>query len=552
MLFPHAWRYRNWTIDAFNADMPFSQFVTEQIAGDLLKADSTSRRDSQRIATGLLAVGSKPISGGNLQFDLIDDQIDVVTRGFLGMTASCARCHDHKFDPIPTADYYALAGIFNSTKTLYGGGLKRPKKASDAAKVWMVLGDDSKQKLKRAEELRKEIAKVQKQRTPAQKKLRNLQRAKKNAKAIAAAKQKFDELDSQLKTLQEQQKQFKLQFAMGVTDAPKTADIAVLIRGDSKSRGDVVPRGFLSFVSFDGAPNVDPKQSGRLQLAEWITHADNPLTARVAVNRIWQHLFGRGIVETVDNFGVNGSPPSHPQLLDWLSNRFVENGGSTKKLIREVIRSRTYRLSTAYDEKAYAIDPEDRLLWRANRRRLEAEAIRDGLLSSAGKLDLSRPETSVVARIGDGEVGRGINKKPLKERFYRRGVYLPILRTAMIDILKTFDFPDPSNLQGRRDVTNVPTQSLFLMNNPLVIEMSESLAGKAMQTDGDDRKRIAYVFLSCFGRQPTDKELQQSADFLKSAVDEGITGEAVEKQQLEAWTSFCQSLFAAAEFRYLN
>ncbi|MBT6495436.1 MAG: DUF1549 domain-containing protein, partial [Planctomycetaceae bacterium] len=249
VLFPYAWRYRNWAIDAFNADMPFSQFVTEQIAGDLLEADSTSRRDSQRVATGLLAVGSKPISGGNLQFDLIDDQIDVVTRGFLGMTASCARCHDHKFDPIPTADYYALAGIFNSTKTLYGGGLKRPKKASDAAKVWMVLGDDPKQKLKRAEELQKEFAKVQKQRGTAQKKLQNLQRGKKkNKETIAAAKQRFDLLDAQFKTIQQQQELLKLQFAMGVTDAPKTADMAVLIRGDRKSRGDVVPRGFLSFV----------------------------------------------------------------------------------------------------------------------------------------------------------------------------------------------------------------------------------------------------------------------------------------------------------------
>lgn len=232
-----------------------------------------------------------------------------------------------------------------------------------------------------------------------------------------------------------------IDFALGVRDAKKIVDSPIHLRGERSKTGDIVPRGFLSCVNDidtlsspvtgDPLPAIDKSQSGRLQLAAWLAHPDNPLTPRVVVNRVWQHLFGRGLVESVDNFGTNGSSPSHPQLLDHLARRFVEvHDWSIKSLIRELVHTRTYRLSSNYQEQNIAADPANEFLWRMSRRRLEAEPLRDAMLAASGQLRLDRPEASPVAEIGEGEVGRGINMKPLQQPYPYRSVYLPIIRRS--------------------------------------------------------------------------------------------------------------------------
>ncbi|MEK6233153.1 MAG: DUF1549 domain-containing protein, partial [Planctomycetales bacterium] len=321
VLTPDAWRYRDYVIDAFNADLPFNRFITEQLAGDLLPADSPQERDRLRTATGFLAVGSKTLVGGGLQFDLIDEQIDVTGRAFLGLAVGCARCHDHKFDPIPTRDYYAMAGLFLSTETLFGGGLKGAKDLAGKANALMVLGENSEGILKELQLHQRKIATVTKKRAAVKKRLQQLQKktpakkngqkpAKKNgqqgnknaeaAKTASKQKQAVDDLqekvaefDKELKELKKQQPAGELKFALGVREGKKPQDCNIRIRGEASKSGDLVPRGFLSCLPGSDL-TVDPTQSGRLQLAEWLVQSDNPLTPRVAVNRIWLRLFGRG------------------------------------------------------------------------------------------------------------------------------------------------------------------------------------------------------------------------------------------------------------------
>ncbi len=629
VLMPYAYRYRDYVIDALNRDVPYDRFVTEQLAGDLLPADSPEERRRLLVATGLLAVGSKSLNGGNLELDIADDQIDVVGKAVLGLTISCARCHDHKFDPIPTADYYALAGIFRSTETLYGGGTNRPKNVPEKLKVYLPLGEDAEQIGRRIEEREKEKARLTKQQAAAAKQVKTLEaKLPKNWKEklaaleaggksadeapdaklpeadaasrevqpgqaekgeagdqgeasqppvsqpgpletqvarFRAAQQKLREIQTRLKQLNETPVP-ELEFAVGVRDKKKIADYPIQVRGERNRAGDVVQRGFLSCVELPIPAKVEnQEQSGRLELARWLTHPRHPLTGRVLVNRVWQHLFGQGLVETVDNFGVNGMPPTHPQLLDWLADRFVnEHAWSLKSLVRELVMTRTYQLSTDYSEANYEVDPGNTLYWRMSRRRLEAEALRDAMLAASGKLVLDPPETSPVTKIGEGEVGRGINTRPLEEPFPHRSVYLPIIRGLVPEFLKLFDLPEPSNPQGQRAATNVPAQSLFLLNSPFVIEQAEGIAGRAMAAAQEDAGRLEYAYLLCLSRPPSAEELERGLAFLDQAQD-NLAAEPAEdgkprdgKQsaapdsRLVPWTMLCQGLLASAEFRYLE
>jgi hypothetical protein len=497
VLMLYAWRYRDFVIDAMNADMPFDRFITEQVAGDLLPAETQADKERQTIATGLLAIGSKSLNGGNLTYDVIDDQIDVISKAVLGLTVSCARCHDHKFDPIPTADYYSLAGIFLSTDTRYGGGTKRPKSAKDKANLYLTLGGETQQLL--GEEP---------------------------------------------------------QYALGVQDAKKITDANILVRGDKGQAGDQVKRGFLSAVGdrcrSDTAP-IDSSQSGRVQLAAWLVHPNNPLSPRVAVNRIWQHLHGSGIVETVDNFGVNGLPPSHPQLLDYLADRFVhKHHWSTKSLIRELVLSRTYRQSSEFDEKRYEADPDNRLRWRMPRRRLEAEPLRDAMLSVSGLLDVNRPAGSLVMQIGEGEVGRNINTSVLDEPYHYRSVYLPIIRGIVPEPLKLFDFPEPSNVQGLRASSTTPTQSLFLMNSDFSLYMAGSCAEQLLADPGlkSDGQRVRAAHLRCFASEPTTQQIERDVEFINEMLKRA--GKRESDRRRFAWTTYCQSLMASAKFRFID
>ncbi len=580
-------------IDALNADVPFDRFITEQIAGDLLNADSPAEKDRLTIATGLLAVGSKSLNGGNVDLDLVDDQIDVIGKAVLGLSVSCARCHDHKFDPIPTADYYALAGIFRSTETLYGGSTKRPKTVADKLKVYLPLGPDADVAAKQIAEHDKEKTKLDKRKSTLAKKVKQLQgklpkdwKQRKKALAQKADAETIDQADSEQKekrkegdkgfaaqlaafeTAQEDLKKVedslkeltsgdlpKLEFALGVRDGKKIQDWPIQVRGERGKAGDVVPRGFLSCVDVAESPKIESKEaSGRVELAAWLTQPDHPLTARVFVNRVWQHLFGRGLVETVDNFGVNGQPPTHPKLLDWLARRFVDDHQwSTKTLIRELVLTRTYQLSSDFDAKSHEADPANAYLWRMSRSRLEAEPLRDSLLAASGTLKLDRPFGSAVMEIGEGEVGRGINTKPLTAPFPHRSVYLPILRTSLNSFLKTFDLPEPSNPQGLRDATNVPSQSLYLMNSPFVIKHARGTAKRVLQAKDEDAQRLELLFRICLARKPTGSEVARFMEFLDQTDRklEAETPDVAQRKEL-SWTILSQSLFASAEFRYVE
>ncbi|NNE90862.1 MAG: DUF1553 domain-containing protein [Verrucomicrobiales bacterium] len=564
---PHAWRYRDWVYEAIAANMPFNQFIIEQIAGDLLPAEKWEHRDQQVQATGFLAIGAKSFSEGNFEMDLVDDQIDTVTQSMLGLTVACARCHDHKFDPIPTADYYAMAGIFRSTKSKYGRGLRN--RNTPEYQLLHVLGPTAEQQIAAAKARDELIAKWDKAVKDTTKKVNALQKKlPKNWKARAADLAKVEEGEDRegeanedkaireflaaqenLKVARENLKTAKtrqlpkMNFAMGVEDAEKLEDTKIHIRGEPGNLGESVPRGFLSGLNFHGAPEPNRAQSGRLELALWIAHENNPLTARVMANRIWQHLFGRGLVPTVDNFGVNGEAPSHPGLLDHLAHTFMHDHlWSVKDLIRDIVRSETYRQASEFDEAAYEIDPENRLLWRMNRKRLEAEPFRDAILMTGGNLEIAPPKWgSRVAQIGNGEVGRGENRVPLEEPFLHRGAYLPILRTDLDPFLKTFDLPEPSQPQGERIATNVPAQSLWIMNNPFVVGQAESAAKRLLESgEPDTSARVRKLFRIALSREPSKAELSRAAAFFEK------------EENLQRWTTFAHALIASAEFRYVD
>lgn len=565
--FTRAWRYRDYVIDAFNQDLPYDQFIREQIAGDLLSFESKEERDRQLIATGMLAIGPKSLNETKkekFKMDVVDEQIDVVTRSFLGVTASCARCHDHKFDPIPQSEYYALAGIFTSTDTHYGtvktNGNRNPGKllAINGDKVAAVpvnggakganeekrYRNQVKSFQRKAAALKTQLAKAKTEaaRRPIRKRISensdDLRRA--NARLRQASQPKDSLGDDAM-------------LVMAVGEAARISDTKLRIRGEPDEYGREVPRGFLTIGSDRRQPLVKSEDSGRMELAEWIVRPENPLTARVAVNRVWQHLFGRGIVGTVNNFGANGERPTHPELLDHLAAKLVEDQWSLKSVIRRIVLSRVYQLSIAEDANALAADPGNRLLWRMNQRRLEAEAIRDAMLFVSGELDLEAPDGSIVQRMGEGIIGRNLKTDGLAEE-QCRSVYLPIVRGAVPEMLALFDFPEPSIVGGARNVTTVPTQALYMMNSANVLQRSEKLAALVMERSESAEERVQYAYQMALARNATRDEVKRALEFVADAdqtLQNGGKGSRTQSQAT-SWTGVCQALFASSEFRYLN
>lgn len=599
-LFPHAWRYRDYVIAAINADKPLDRFITEQVAGDLLPAATAVERNDLVTATGFLALTSKPRPQNNPDYalDLVAEQIEVATTAFMGLTVACARCHDHKFDPIPQREYYSLAAIFESTRMLHGdsgnknngGGKNVPKAAlhplaaNDPSTLAKTAGHTEK-----LAQLQREKAGVQRQietliatakeqilaeannagnaspagnKKPLNKKPLNKKQIDENAKRIerqllkadsrlrGEQKQRFDALKQQLTALDEQinnldkQQPEAVGFAMGLADAKTPVAGKVRIRGESNKPGESVPRGFVTIGSTGQPPAVSETQSGRLELASWITSPDNTLTARVMANRVWRHLFGRGIVPSVDNFGMLGELPSHPELLDHLATQLVRDEWSLKKLIRSIVLSRTYQLSSAYDAKAAEIDPDNTLLWRHSVRRLNGESLRDAMLAVSGKLNLTPPVGSPVSKSGNIEVKNGNDREFSKYQHTHRSVYLPMVRNAEPEMLVTFDLPDTELVVGDRSVTTVPAQSLFLLNSPWAIEQAGALAERllAMPNLGDDA-RIEKAFRLAMGRDANATEIARLKSYLDSESSAGSS---------KAWTRLCQTIFAAAEFRYIE
>lgn len=508
--FPHAWRYRDYVIAAFNDDVPYDRFLTEQIAGDLLQSDSPADRDRLLVATGFLAMAAKPAKAMNTNFDMdvVADQIDVVSRGVMGLSVACARCHDHKFDPIPTRDYYALAGFFTSTETMWG--LAANEKLTAPATDLHVL---------------KAAPKVLPP-TDFVEKVLVLESNTGKPKAIPKPKWPVG-----------------TPLAMGVRDHKKPADCKINIKGDARKLGEAVPRGFLSAcntVTAD-ATFINAGQSGRLQLAQWLTHPDHPLTARVMVNRIWLHLFGEGLVRTPDDFGVYGERPTHPLLLDHLATRFINDGWSVKRMIRAIVLSRTWQLSSLADDDAVATDGINRFHARHNRRRLDAESLRDSMLKVSGELD-SQPAEGSLIQHRDILVNLAGN---LHQPSPHRSVYLCYLRSSPPPELAAFDLPDFTTVTGQRNVSTVPGQALHLFNNPFVIDQANRFAELVMEASASDHERIRFAFRRALHRNPTADELRQAFELVTATIADGHGTE-------DAWASLCQALLVTNEFRYVD
>jgi dienelactone hydrolase len=546
--YPQAWRFRDYVIDSFNADVPFDRFIREQIAGDLLPAKDDIQRAEQIIATGFLALGPKShIERNKKQFemDLVDEQIDAFSQAFLGLTVACARCHDHKFDPIPQTDYYALAGIFRSTESLYGTiPVIQNNNPSDLLTLpqgsGMTAGVPPLSSAERAR-LEKQIADLRAKRAEL-------------AKNRQFASLEFVQNGILLNTVEAKLKAYESDgtpkvLAMGVRDRATAKDSELFVRGEVEKPGPTVPRGFVQVVC-GATPHTVSSGSGRLELAEWIASADNPLTARVFVNRVWLNLFGRGLVPTPDNFGVSGQTPSHPELLDNLAMTFVEDGWSVKKLIRRIVLSRAYRLDATFVEANFEKDPENVWLWRMSPRRLDAEAIRDAMLATAGRLDLKPPVGSAVAIGGEGYTG-GIERggQLAEQRFNCRSVYLPAIRGRVFESLAEFDGVDGSVVTGQRSETTVPSQSLYLLNSPYVLGLANSAAQRLLRDANDPGARIDLAYQRWFGRTPTDTERNASLAFLDRYRDKARSdGRGAGGPEVAAWTAFCQSLWASGEF----
>ncbi len=699
LIMREAWRYRDYVVTAFNEDKPFDRFIIEQIAGDLLQVEGESLRDRQQrhIATGFLALGNHNLEEQDkrqLDLDIVDEQVDTIGKAFLAQTLGCARCHDHKFDPIPTRDYHAMAGIFASTVSLSHANVSNwldlplPAEPEEEARLsaqetrlsaleeQLKLAEKARQKAVAADPGRStgerpdiiaagdlpgvvvddsEAEKVGDWKASVhtaayigegyahdmnegkgQKTLSFTARVpqagryevrlawapgpgRSNAvpvmissadgdfpmkidisgeppidgRFLSLGEYRFEtnganfvmisnegtqgyvvvdavqflpadqvdakpesnvtEVDSEASRLRKaasaEVSRLKKEIAavkaggperlryLGVREAEQPSDLPVLARGLVHSpTGDPVPRGVLQVVEKDGRSDlaIPPGESGRRQFAQWVASPDHPLTARVFVNRVWHWMFGQGLCPSVDNFGTTGEAPSHPELLDWLATRFLEEGGSVKWLVREIAASRAYRLAVPEDESAYALaDIDNRLFARARLRRMEAESLRDGILFASGRLELSLGGS--VLRPG------AANDYNYEHDTLRRSIYLPALRNSPHPMLEAFNQADPSRTTGRRDHGTVAPQALFLLNHPFVLEESRQAAARVLREASNDTSRATLATRLALGRSPLPTEQQLFESVLASTPDPA-----------EAWATIFQGLFASLDYRYLH
>lgn len=567
VLFPEAWRYRDYVIDSFNADKPYDEFLKEQIAGDLLPIRNDADWQENLIATGFLALGTKGLNEQNprqFAMDLVDEQIDATTQAILGLTVACARCHDHKSDPIPTQDYYAMAGIFLSTETFYGTTAaivnRRPFEllvlpVADQNPGQSIGANELAQLKSRLADLESEQAELRAQAIRERLQQRN---GMSSMEPAANLVQNNIRLNNQINQLRSRINGFHgngvpKTFGMGVQERETPVNAPVLVRGEVNKPAQKVERGFLQVLDHVPAGEISPAASGRLELAEWLSSRENPLTARVMVNRIWQKLFGAGLVPTPDNFGATGQPPSHPELLDYLAVRFVENEFSIKAMIRELVLTRTYQMSTEFDSENYEFDPENHYLWRATPRRLDAEVLRDSMLVASGQLDRERPHASAVKQLQNSLRAFRFDPGQLDQSVNYRSVYLPVVRDSLPESLALFDAADPTIVSGSRESTNVPSQALYLMNNPFVIQQAEFMARRLMNEAKTPRERFARAFMIAFGRNPTPAEIESSMEFFQAFMPQAQEQAGSRDQaRFLTFSSFCQGLLASAEFRFLN
>jgi hypothetical protein len=588
-----AWLYRNWVINALNRDIPYDRFLQAQLAGDILSLTTEDERLKREltIATGFIALsrrfGNKKKESMHLT---IEDTIDTIGRGILGLTLRCSRCHDHKFDPISNADYYGLYGIFESTTYPWMGMSveKSPSDLSPAIPGWearekataywdliaryeyqinnhfrpwlkptLVEYKDVTGKLKLLEV---ELATLQAKPDNDVDRINKLQQqitglSARRDKLLKVRGGTFRELMLHGLTWLKSEKlrlaknpEVELVFAVGEGDAH---DTKLHRRGNPTNLGDVVPRHFISTITGVQHPTIGDG-SGRLELAQWLTDPDHPLTARVIVNRIWQQHFGRGLVATPDNFGRQGSAPSHPELLDWLANRFVEGGWSFKSLHRLIVLTETYQLASTDgdDAAAFEQDPNNVLLWRYARRRLDAESIRDSILAVSGQLQKEQP---AAHDIDPWYKHRYSLNAPFHKEIAtnHRSVYLLTQRLFRHSLLGLFDSPDRNTSTARRDSSNVPSQALFLMNSPFIKQQATALAQRVIVEDRNDESRIDQLYRLIYSRPVQDVERNEVMTFLKQYREAGGTPHVSETAPVE-YVALCRTLLTSNEFFFVD
>ena len=695
LLFKDAWRYRDYVIDAVNRDLPFDEFIREQIAGDLLPAANPAERARRLTATAFLTLGPTNYEEQNkdqLRMDVVDEQLDTLGKAFLGMTLSCARCHDHKFDPVTLRDYYGLAGILRGTHTLHNytdnvarwvdatlplapdeekavaaheakvaalekqaARLRSAAKAPAAKKARSIspgdlpgiVLDETQARIvgswknsqttpgyvgegylsdanggkgektisftptgpatgryevrfgyttgnNRATNVPVTILHAdgevtltinQRKDPPAGERLLSLgqfrfekdgqgyvlvsnegtdgfvvvdalqllpldARAEATppaaaAPVIAKADPEVEKRAAELRRVEAELKKLtasgpKRPLTMSVREAAgEIGDTEIRVRGIARNLGPKVPRGFLAVAHHGEAPRFRPDESGRRELADWIASERNPLTARVTVNRVWAWLLGEGLVRSVDNFGTTGETPTHPELLDHLALRFTAGGWSVKTLVREIMLSRVYQLSSLPGAGVAERDPDNRLLSHAKRRRLEAEEIRDALLLAAGRLDLAHGGPNFGATTPASEYGYVFAD-------VRRSVYTPAFRNRRPELFEVFDFADINAPAARRGATTVAPQALFMLNHPFVIEQARHAAERTRREtpNAADDARVAHAYRALLGRPPRERERTLALDF--------VAGAAGDEGREAAWAQLHQALFASADFRYLD
>ncbi len=559
----HAWRFRDYVIGALNSGIALDEFVRQQIAGDLLQAKSREQRRANLTATGFLAIGPWQLSEqdkGQLRADIIDHQITRIGVMFLGMTLDCARCHDHKFDPVGQRDYYALAGILGNVDVLEGIWRSNLSGLTIRELPETVTDRIAREERIRAHELDFKIAKA---------KWRKLNASAKKAKtALANTPRGTDEHAAAVSVYQEAVKaagtaEGDWRFleihaptpprihAVAMKAMPDNARIN--LRGSAHALGDETPRGFIEGIG--ERASIDRESDGRLELVDWLFSDSNPLTARVYVNRIWARLFGRGLVEPVDYFGmgVNENEPTHPELLDYLARKLQRSGWSLKSLLRELTLSRVYGLSSAKDSTAARRDPENKLWSRANPRRLDSEMIRDGVMLMSGHLNSYNggPPIPLKERtsLSPGDL---VNPPTLRGKFkltpavaQARSIYQPVIRSYFHktqDVLETFDTPNPNQITARRANSASPTHALFLINSPFMKKHGDYLGASALaDSTSDDRQRLARLWLRILGRPIREQEYQSAQEFLSFVTD-----------RKKAWARLSHALLASNEFLFIR